>query len=64
VAVLSDLTQRKSLEAERRRAGIGLWICAGIAAAHRAKLRAANRPAGGAIFTLELPLADPDSART
>ncbi len=37
--------------------GLGLTICAGIATAHRAKLRAANGPAGGALLTLELPLA-------
>lgn len=33
--------------------GLGLTICAGIAAAHGARLRAANRPSGGALFTVE-----------
>jgi PAS domain S-box-containing protein len=37
--------------------GLGLTICAGIAAAHRAKLRASNTPAGGAVFTVEFPAA-------
>lgn len=37
--------------------GLGLAICAGIATAHRAKLRAANRAAGGALLTAEFPLA-------
>jgi PAS domain S-box-containing protein len=35
--------------------GLGLTISAGIAAAHHAKLRAVNGPAGGAVFTVELP---------
>ena len=42
-----------------RGSGLGLSICAGIAAAHHAKLRAANRPAGGALFTVEFPIAVP-----
>jgi signal transduction histidine kinase len=33
--------------------GLGLTICAGIAAGHRAKLRAVNDPGGGALFTVE-----------
>ena len=33
--------------------GLGLTICMGIAAAHGARLRVANRPNGGAIFTVE-----------
>jgi PAS domain S-box-containing protein len=37
--------------------GLGLAICLGIAAAHRARLHAANRAAGGAVFTVEFPLA-------
>jgi PAS domain S-box-containing protein len=36
--------------------GLGLAICIGIAAAHRARLHAANRAAGGAMFTVEFPL--------
>ena len=39
----------------QRGSGLGLTICAAIAAAHRAKLRAVNRPGGGAIFSLEFP---------
>jgi PAS domain S-box-containing protein len=41
----------------QRGSGLGLTICAAIAAAHRAKLHAANRPGGGAIFSLEFPCA-------
>jgi PAS domain S-box-containing protein len=37
--------------------GLGLAICAGIAQAHGARLRAENRPTGGAIFSLEFPVA-------
>jgi PAS domain S-box-containing protein len=39
----------------QRGSGLGLTICAAIAAAHRAKLRAVNRLGGGAIFTVEFP---------
>ena len=42
---------------ERFGSGLGLTISAGIAAAHRAKLLASNRPGGGALFTVEFPLA-------
>jgi signal transduction histidine kinase len=40
---------------KQRGSGLGLTICAGIAAAHHAKLRAANRPGAGAVFTVEFP---------
>jgi PAS domain S-box-containing protein len=40
----------------QRGSGLGLAICAGIAAGHHARLSAANRPGGGARFTIELPL--------
>lgn len=42
-----------------RGSGLGLSICAGIAAAHRAKLRATNRPDGGALLTVEFPVSAP-----
>lgn len=40
-----------------RGSGLGLAISSGIAQAHGARLRAGNRPTGGAIFTVEFPLA-------
>jgi PAS domain S-box-containing protein len=40
-----------------RGSGLGLAISAGIAQAHGARLRASNRPTGGASFTIEFPLA-------
>ena len=35
--------------------GLGLAICAAIAQTHGAKLKAANRRTGGAVFTVEFP---------
>jgi PAS domain S-box-containing protein len=42
---------------KQRGSGLGLNICAGIAAAHRARLRASNATGGGARFSVEFPLA-------
>jgi signal transduction histidine kinase len=39
-----------------RGSGLGLAISSGIAQAHGARLRAGNRPTGGAVFTVEFPL--------
>jgi PAS domain S-box-containing protein len=47
-----------------RGSGLGLAISAGIAQAHGARLRAANRPGGGASFTVEFPVATVTSAVT
>ena len=41
---------------KKQGSGLGLAICASIAQAHGARLKAINRPAGGAVFTLEFPL--------
>jgi signal transduction histidine kinase/DNA-binding response OmpR family regulator len=35
--------------------GLGLWVSSGIVEQHDGRLRAENRPAGGAAFTVELP---------
>jgi PAS domain S-box-containing protein len=45
-----------------RGSGLGLAIAASIAQAHGARLRSNNRPGGGAIFTLEFPVASMVSA--
>jgi PAS domain S-box-containing protein len=42
---------------KQRGSGLGLAICAGIAQTHGARLRANNRPGGGAVFFVEFPLA-------
>jgi len=39
--------------------GLGLAISYGIVERHGGSLSAANHPAGGALFTVELPLAAP-----
>jgi len=39
-----------------RGAGLGLAICKAIVTAHRGTIEALNRPGGGAIFRIRLPL--------
>ena len=41
---------------KQRGSGLGLAICAAIAQTHGATLRVANRPAGGAVFTVDFPV--------
>jgi signal transduction histidine kinase len=38
--------------------GLGLTICRRIVEAHGGEIRAANAPAGGALFTIRLPMGD------
>ena len=40
----------------QRGVGLGLAICEGIIKAHKGQITAANRPDGGAEFTISLPL--------
>ena len=42
---------------KQRGSGLGLAICAAIAQTHDAKLKVANQPGGGAVFSVEFPLA-------
>ena len=42
--------------------GLGLSICYGIIEEHKGRITAKNSPAGGAIFTVELPIIQPETA--
>jgi two-component system sensor histidine kinase AtoS len=42
---------------KERGSGLGLAICASIAQTHSARIMAANREAGGAVFTVDFPVA-------
>jgi PAS domain S-box-containing protein len=42
---------------KERGSGLGLTICASIAQTHGARIKAANREAGGAVFTVDFPVA-------
>jgi PAS domain S-box-containing protein len=44
---------------KERGSGLGLAICASIAETHGARIKAANREAGGAVFTVDFPVAAP-----
>jgi len=41
---------------KQRGSGLGLAICTAIAQAHDARLQVANRPTGGAVFTVDFPV--------
>ena len=42
---------------KERGSGLGLAICASIAQTHSARIKATNREAGGAVFTVDFPVA-------
>jgi PAS domain S-box-containing protein len=42
---------------KERGSGLGLAICASIAQTHGARIKASNREAGGAVFTVDFPVA-------
>jgi PAS domain S-box-containing protein len=48
---------------KERGTGLGLAICASIAQTHGARITVTNREAGGAVFTVDFPLAIPEIAR-
>lgn len=46
-----------------RGTGLGLTVCAAIVRAHRGRIEAENRPGGGALFRVVLPLDEEGAAR-
>ncbi len=50
---------RRASENSQPGAGLGLAIAKAVAAAHGGRIAAANRPDGGAVFSLALPLGGP-----
>ncbi|OFV79744.1 MAG: two-component system sensor histidine kinase KdbD [Acidobacteria bacterium RBG_13_68_16] len=54
-----DRFHRLPSETGQPGAGLGLAICKAIAAAHGGNITAANRPGGGSVFSLRLPLGGP-----
>ncbi|MGW5625636.1 ATP-binding protein [Streptomyces olivaceus] len=55
-------TRRAAARPRTGGSGLGLAIAHENAALHDGSLTAANHPAGGAVFTLTLPLAPPQDA--
>ena len=49
-------TRSEQTGSDRRNMGIGLTVCRTIVTAHGGKIAAANRPQGGACFSITLPL--------
>ena len=43
--------------------GLGLSVAHSIVAEHDGRIWAENRPGGGAVFTIELPIGEPEPAR-
>jgi two-component system sensor histidine kinase KdpD len=54
-----DKFYRLRTETGQPGAGLGLAICKAIAAAHGGNITATNRPGGGSVFSLRLPLGGP-----
>ena len=52
---------RSAVDDGQRGIGLGLAICRSIIEAHGGEIRAANRPSGGAEFTILLPCEQPDA---
>ena len=50
-----DKFYRADRESAVTGSGLGLSICRAIAQMHGGRIRAANRPGGGAVFTVTLP---------
>ncbi len=63
-AVFDKFVQSSKTKTGAGGTGLGLAICREIIAAHKGRIWAENRPAGGAIFSFEIPLCIETSAES
>ena len=59
-SVFEKFVQSSATKSGAGGTGLGLPICRRIVKGHHGRIHAANRPGGGSVFTVELPLDQPD----
>jgi hypothetical protein len=58
IVAMSGVATEGQARAPGEGTGLGLWVSYAIAEQHGGRLRAENRPEGGAAFTLDIPVRD------